>query len=289
MTGRSPEQQPEISPINRILHRILFDRHKETQRSIFYRYPELGKIPEDGWPKNVLIIPDGNGRWAQANKLAVQAGHEKGSKVIVQAFREFSELSEHIPFVGAWGFSVDNLKRSDDEVSYLMNLFERTIELLRPELQQRNNKFIHIGRRDILERRPSLREIIERTERETQNNTGQTLYIALGFGGEDQELRMMEKARQLSPEVELTPEIVASFRDGEGLIPPADLIIRTSGEHRVSDVGWLAGRNTELDFIDKLFPSVTMKHFVESLVRFSKRERRMGSRPSVNGAEQITS
>ncbi len=258
--------------------------HKEIkQRSIFDRFSELKKIPEDGWPQNVFIIPDGNGRWAQAKKLATHLGHKKGAEVIAQAFRDFSELSEHIPFVGVWGFSIDNLKRPEHEVNYLMGLFESTLESIRPELRERNNKFIQIGRRDILERRPSLKDLIENTEKETQYNTGQVLYAALGFGGEDQELRMMEKARHLSPEVELTPEIVASLRDGEGLVPSADLIIRTSGEHRISDVGWLSGRNTELDFIDTFFPGVKMKDFVGSLVRFSKRERRMGARPSANG------
>jgi len=286
--ARSPEQKARgIDVFDRIIHRIGFgsNGHKETQRSIFDRYPELRKIPEDGWPQNVFIIPDGNGRWAQAKKLAVQAGHERGAIRIVQAFREFSELSEYIPFVGAWGFSVDNLNRSEDEINYLMNLFERTIKLLRPELQERNNRFVHIGRRDILERRPSLKEVIENTERETEYNTGQTLYIALGFGGEDQELRMAQRVAETvkaNPSLEVTTELIHSLRDGGGLILPADLIVRTSGEHRTSDVGWLNSGNTELDFINKFFPSIAMKDFVGSLVRFSQRERRMGSRPSAN-------
>lgn len=280
----SPEQEETRGSLfHRIAQGIIFDSngHRETQRSIFDRYPELGKIPENGWPQNVFIIPDGNGRWAQAKKLAVQAGHEKGSEVIVQAFRDFSELSEHIPFVGAWGLSMDNLRRPQKEVDYLMDLFYRTIRKLQPDLTKRGDKFIHIGRKDILDKYPIVGEAIEEVEEETRGNTGQTIYIAIGFSGEDQEFRMMhgfaDRIRR-TPQVPISPYFLRSFRDGKGLIPPADLIIRTSGEQRLSDLGWLAGKGTELYFSKKLFPSCSTGDFVKALVDFSKRQRRLGER-----------
>lgn len=254
----------------------------ETRKSIWERYPELRKIPEDRWPRNVFIIPDGNGRWAAAKKLAVQAGHERGTNVIVEAFRDFSELSGHIPYVGAWGLSVDNLNRPAEEVDFLMNLFDRTVRRLQPDLQKRGNRFIHIGRKDIFENHPQVGETIEEVEKETRGNTGQTIYIAIGFSGEDQELRVTQKiAEQVrnNPDIHVTKELIDRFKDGEGSISSADLIIRTSGEERLSDVGWIAGKGTELYFTRKLFPNFGTGDFVKALVNFSKRERRFGERP----------
>ncbi len=280
-----PEQAP-ISPSEGVLHRILFDRRKETQRGMFYRYPDLGKIPENRWPQNVFIIPDGNGRWAE--KFAggvIQEGHEKGSEVIVQAFNDFSELSPHIPFVGAWGLSMDNLKRPPREVGYLMGLFKKTIEKLRPDILKRGDRFIRIGREDVFDGYPDVRKALEDTEEETRENRGQVIYVAVGFSGEDQEFRMMYKfadRMRKTPNIPINPHFLRSLRDGKGLIPPADLIIRTSGEQRLSDLGWLAGKGTELYFSKKLFPSCGTKDFVRALVDFSRRDRRLGERPTTS-------
>ncbi|MCL4418834.1 polyprenyl diphosphate synthase [Patescibacteria group bacterium] len=252
----------------------------DSEASIWQRYPELTKIPRDRFPQNVFIIPDGNGRWAALRKQAVWFGHQKGAEVIVQAFRDLNQLSDVVPFVGAWGFSIDNLKRSPEEVQFLMNLFESTVRLLQPDLKKNNSRFIHIGRKDIFEERPSLGEAITEVEDETRGNTGQVVYVAIGFSGEDQDMRIIDKARQLPPETPTIPEVIACLRDGEGTIPPADLLVRTSGEQRLSDVGWLAGRNTELYFSDKYFPDITISDMVNALVDFSKRDRRFGGRPT---------
>lgn len=272
---------------DRVFHQIIprNGRVETAQRSMWQRFPELGKIPEDGWPKNVFIIPDGNGRWAQAKKLAVAAGHEKGSEVIVKAFNDFSELSSHIPFVGAWGLSMDNLKRSPREVDYLMGLFKTTIEKLRPDILRRGDRFIRIGSEDVFDGYPDVRKALDETEEETRENRGQVIYVAVGFSGEDQELRIAQKLAEkvrVNPGLEVTTELIHSLRDGEGLIPPADLVIRTSGEQRLSDLGWIAGRQTELFFSKKLFPSCSTGDFVKALVDFSKRNRRFGERSTTS-------
>ena len=259
-------------------------RSSESKKSIWERYSKLREIKENSpekLPQSVFIIPDGNGRWAAVRKLAVQAGHERGAEVIVDVFNDLSELSDYIPYVGAWGLSMDNLKRSPEEVDFLMNLFDRTIRRLQPDLRERGNRFIHIGRKDIFEDHPHVRETIEEVEEETRGNTGQTIYIAIGFSGEDQELRMAQKlAEQVrnNSSIQVTKALTNSLRDGEGLIPSADLIIRTSGEERLSDVGWIAGKETELYFSHKLFPNFGTDDFVKALVNFSKRERRFGKR-----------
>ena len=283
--ARSPEQQLHIGFLDKLTHRVLFGSNglEKKQRSIFDRYPELQKIPEDRWPQNVFIIPDGNGRWAQAKKLAVQAGHEKGSEVIVQAFNDLSELSDQIPYVGAWGLSMDNLRRPPEEVDYLMDLFYKTLKRLEPDLIKRGDRFIHIGRKDIFNKYPHVGKRIEEVEKETRENAGQVIYIAVGFSGEDQELRTAQKlaeAVKVNPSLEITTELLHSLRDGEGLIPPADLVIRTSGEKRLSGLGWIA-EGSELYFDNTLFPSFTTKNFVRALVDFSKRDRRFGARPQI--------
>lgn len=256
-----------------------------TERpSIFDRYPELRAVPKNRFPRNVFVIPDGNARWANLKGVAIQIGHAKGAEVIVNAFKDLSELGEFIPFVGVWGFSIDNLTRPKKEVDFLMSLFDKTIQSLRPDLQKRNQRFVHIGRKDVLGLGSSLSETIRQTEDETKNNFGQTIYVALGFGGEDQEVRVVQKAVDAAMSVDYMGEIikgyVQSLRDGEGVIPSADLIIRSSGEYRLSDVGWIQGKGTELYFDKKLFPSFTTGDFVKAIVNFSRRERRFGSRSS---------
>lgn len=248
--------------------------------SIFDRFPELKKISPEKFPRNVFIIPDGNGRWASLMGLAIQQGHQKGAEVIAEAFRDFNDLKDQIPFVGVWGLSVDNLNRPKEEVEFLMGLFNRAIQKFEPELLKRNNRFVHIGRKDLFASHP-LGETIARVEEKTRVNTGQVVYVAIGFSGEDQELRLAQKIADEArnwPSLEITKDLIEALRDGEGLIPSADLIIRSSGEHRLSDVGWIQGRGTELYFERKLFPSFTTKDFVKAIVDFSKRDRRLGLR-----------
>lgn len=251
----------------------------ESESSIFSRHPELKRIPKDRFPNNVFIIPDGNGRWAKAHNLAIQAGHKAGTEVFVNAFNDLSELSDRIKFVGAWGLSMDNLKRPKEEVDSLMGLFNRTIRSLEPDLQRNDQRFIHIGRKDIFGDYEELFKTIIHTEYETRNNEGQVIYVAIGFNGADQQMRMLQRFadRHYSGEVDI--KYVNALRDGDGVIPSADLIIRSSGVQRLSDVGWLQGNNTELYFDKQLFPAFTTKNFVKAIVDFSKRERNFGGRP----------
>lgn len=252
------------------------------EKDIFTRFPELKEVrAKNRFPKNVFIIPDGNGRWASLHHLAVSAGHQKGAEVVAKAFDDFNDLRDYIPAIGVWGFSVDNLNRSKQEVDFLMELFDKAIKKFRPQLIERNNRFVHIGRKNIFEDRP-LGETIRKVEEETKDNTGQVIYIAIGFGGEDQEFRVAQKivnhSRQ-NPELQVTRDFIEKLRDGNGTITPADLLVRSSGEYRLSDLGWIVGKGTELYFDKKFFPSFTTKDFVKAIVNYSKREKRLGGRP----------
>lgn len=260
-------------------------RHSET---IIDRFPELKKIDENHWPKHIFIIPDGNGRWA---KKVIQAqavpyfGHRKGAEVILNVLRDLRELSE-IRFVTLWGFSADNWSRSPDEVNALMSLFKHLVKTNLEELNTNNVRFIHLGRKDRIP--PDLREVLKFTEKETKENKGQTLSLAIDFGGEDQTLRMLNKVNKVFPgRDDLSEEEAESLRDGDGKVPSADLIIRTSGEQRLSDPGWISGRGSEIFLTSKLLPEIDTGDIVEAIVDFAGRDRRWGGRP-VAASEQPT-
>src|SRR5262249_11810173 len=109
-------------------------------------------------------------------------------------------------------------------------------------------------------------------------DTGQIIALAIDFGGEDQEIRLLESAKKIKKEENITSELVWKIRDGKGVIRSADLLIRTSGEERTSDIGWLNGAQTELVFIKKLYPDVTTWDIAQAILNYSKRERRFGGR-----------
>jgi len=242
--------------------------------NIFEKFPQLKKIPSERFPNHVLIIPDGNGRWAKRINSVPIVGHRQGFKVLKEVLRNLQDLPVNI--VSVWGFAADNWKRSEKEVAELMKLFEEGIKDLLPELLENKSKLIHLGRKD---RIPfSLRVALENAEKVTRNNHGKTFCLAIDFGGEDQELRIMKTIRSLSKSVEITSDLVKKLRDGNGEISPADLIIRTSGESRTSDIGWL-GTNSEFYSISKLLPDATIEDFVKAIIDYSKRERRFGARP----------
>ncbi|MDP3726745.1 MAG: polyprenyl diphosphate synthase [bacterium] len=247
----------------------------ETARSLTIRekFPQLKEIPQGGFPNHVLIIPDGNRRFAKASLQNVLFGHQQGMEVVTEILRDLRDLP--IPFVTLWAFSADNWKRPQEEVGGLMLLLERGLKARTAELMENNVRVIHLGRKDRITE--GLLTAIQDTETRTANNTGQSLCLAIDFGGEDQELRMFKAAKMIPPDVPRTYELIHQLRDGGGLIPPADLLVRTS-ERRTSDIGWLNGARTELYFIaDKFFPEITTADIIDAICYFSTRQRRLGA------------
>jgi len=241
--------------------------------SVFERFPELKKILQEQFPDHVLIIPDGNGRWAKRINSVPIIGHRQGFNVLKEVLKDLQDLP--INTVTIWGFAADNWKRSKEEVSQLMKLFEEGLKDLVPELLKNKSKFIHLGRKD---RIPfSLQVAIKDAEKATRNNKGKVLCLAIDFGGEDQELRIMKEIQKLPKGTDINSDLIKKLRDGKGEIPPADLIIRTSGENRTSDIGWL-GKNSEFYSVSKLLPDATIGDFVKAIIDYTKRERRFGTR-----------
>lgn len=241
--------------------------------SIWESFPKLKSLLPNKFPKHVLIIPDGNGRWAERFHKRAIFGHQKGYVILQKALRALLELP--IQTVSIWGFSADNWKRPNDEIIGLMKLFEKGLKNTRNELNQKNVRFIHIGRKDRIP--PSLKKTIEETEEMTKKNE-RFFCVALDFGGQDQELRIMQEIQKMSKDTKINAELLEKLRDGGGVIKPADLIIRTSGEQRTSDLGWLA-QNAEFYSIKKFLPECEVSDFVESLIDYAQRERRFGGRP----------
>lgn len=248
------------------------------------RFPKLKEVILKGkLPNHIFIIPDGNGRWAQKvqGKTALPIiGHRAGAYKVQGILRELRELP--IDFVTLWGFSVNNRERDVEEVSSLMQLFDGMVKSNLDELMKCNVRFVHLGRKDAIPQ--ELAETLNNAEEKTKKNTGQTLSLAIDFAGADQEKRMFEKMQDIIMQayprkIPITEEFVAGLRDGGGRVPPADLIIRTSGEQRLSDLGWICGKQTELYFTDKLFPALETKDIVNAIVDYSGREQRLGGRP----------
>lgn len=245
------------------------------QKSVWEKYPELKKIPKDKFPLHLLLIPDGNGRWAKLSHKNITEGHRAGAEVIKNLYNDLWQLP--IKFITIWGFSADNWSRTKEEADGIMKVIAGTLKVMLPIAIERKSRIVHIGRKD---RIPAyLKAALEDAEERTKNFNSSFICLAVDYAGQDQEVRIIKK--MISDNVKkVTPEILTKYRDGGGVVPPADLIIRTSGERRTSDLGWLS-INSELAFIEKLLPNIGSKDIVNAIIDFSKRERRFGGRPKL--------
>lgn len=254
----------------------MFSKNK-TLKTVWEKFPELKGIPKNKFPTHLLLIPDGNGRWAKMVHKKINEGHKAGAEVIKNIYNDLWQLP--IKFISIWGFSADNWSRTPEEADGIMHVIDETLKVLLPQALERNERIIHIGRKD---RIPEfLRLSFENAEEMTQKNTGTVLSLLVDYAGQDQEVRMIR--RMIEDKIsDITSETLVKYRDGGGIVPTADLIVRTSGEKRTSDLGWLS-INCELAFISKLLPNTGSKDIVEAIIDFTKRERRFGGRPlSVN-------
>jgi undecaprenyl diphosphate synthase len=221
-----------------------------------------------GQARYVAIITDGNGRWAQRRGLPVVAGHEAGADTVKARLRDAVELG--IDELTVYSFSTENWARDDDEVSGLMDMFERRIEAETPELHAEGVRMRFIGRRDD----PVPPELISRmewAEALTKDNSRITLFVAFNYGGRAE---IVDAARIFTGGTE------AEFR--AHLYAPdmhdPDLIIRTSGESRISNYLLWQAAYSELIFRDELWPDFSRRAFEESLAEFAARQRRFGRR-----------
>jgi undecaprenyl diphosphate synthase len=219
-------------------------------------------------PRYVAIITDGNGRWARKRGLPVVAGHEAGADTVKDRLRDSVDLG--IEELTVYSFSTENWNRSPDEVTALMAMMRRRIELETPELHDEGVRMRFIGRRD----EPVPEELIERmawAEELTAQNSRITLFVAFNYGGRAE---IVDAARSFSGSSD--EEFRAHLYAPEMHDP--DLIIRTSGEQRISNYLLWQGAYSELVFRDELWPDFSREALEQSIEEFSSRQRRFGGR-----------
>ncbi len=221
-----------------------------------------------GGARYVAIITDGNGRWAQQRGLPVVAGHEAGADTVKARLKDAAQLG--IKELTVFSFSTENWTRSEAEVSALMAMFARRIEHETPELDEEGVRLRFVGRRQP----PVAQELIERmawAEDVTRNNARITLFVAFNYGGRAE---IVDAARTFTGTTE--EEFSAHLYAPEMHDP--DLIIRTSGEQRISNYLLWQSAYSEFAFRDELWPDFTRAAFEETLAEFAARRRRFGGR-----------
>jgi undecaprenyl diphosphate synthase len=223
-------------------------------------------------PGHVGVIMDGNGRWAKLRGLPRVEGHSKGAERTKELIKAAQEVG--IDVLTLYAFSLENWQRPDDEVTTLMELLQLYLTKELKDLIMKGIRFKVIGDREKL---PAvIQGIIAEIEERTSANKGLTLVIALSYGGRDEILRAVKKAITLGvrPE-EISEERFETLLDTAGL-PAVDLIIRTSGEKRLSNFLLWQGAYAELYFTETLWPDFTREEFLCAIQDYQHRERRFG-------------
>lgn len=238
-------------------------------------------MPKDTDPKNgpehVAIIMDGNGRWAQQKGRPRLFGHHAGARRV----REIVEAcpDQGVKYLTVFAFSTENWKRTQSEVAGLMKLFRRYIEREAKDLLENGVRVRFIGDRVRLDEK--LVSLMDNLELLTAHNDKMHLTVALNYGGRDEVTRA---AKRLAHEVEMgrltykdvDAETLSSFLDTH-VLPDPDLVIRTSGEARISNFLLWQSAYAEYEFIDTLWPDFTKEEFAKVIARYGSRERRYGA------------
>ena len=230
-------------------------------------------------PCHVAIIMDGNGRWARKRHLPRQAGHVAGVAAVRDVVRTATDTG--LQNLTLYAFSSENWKRPATEVGALMGLFRLYFRNDLEDLVARGVRVRIIGNRDRVA--DDIRQMIEDMEKRTVDNTGLNLTFAFDYGGQEEiaaaarELARAAKEGRLDPET-ITTDLFAA-RLFTSALPEPDLVIRTSGERRLSNFLLWQSAYAELMFVDTLWPDFTPEKFLEAIGQFAQRERRFGSLP----------
>jgi undecaprenyl diphosphate synthase len=230
------------------------------------------RLDRSSLPKHVAVIMDGNGRWATRRSLPRIAGHRRGVETVRRITEECRTLG--ISVLTLYAFSDENWGRPKEEVGFLMDMLGSFLKAEIKTMQANGIRFRAIGR---IERLPeSARAWIDRATAETAGNSGLVLNLALSYGGRGEILeavRRMRAANGASPE--LTEEVFSSYLDTAGL-PDPDLIIRTSGEQRISNFLLWQAAYAEFYFTDTLWPDFEEQDLLVAILDYQGRQRRFG-------------
>lgn len=227
-------------------------------------------------PEHVALILDGNGRWAKKRGLPRTMGHKEGCVTVEKTVEIAARMG--IRYLTVYGFSTENWKRSVEEVGALMQLFRFYMVRLLKIAKANNVRVKMIGERSRFDK--DIVDGINRLERETRDNTGLTFVIAVNYGGRDEIVRA---ARKLAADVEagirnkdeITEQTFVSYLDTAD-IPDPDLLIRTSGELRLSNYLLWQLAYTEIYVTDCLWPDFNKEELEKAIAAYNKRDRRFG-------------
>lgn len=244
--------------------------NKETE-TLKHRILKKGKLP-----RHIAIIMDGNGRWAKKRGLPRIAGHSAGVRTVKKTVRAAGEIG--LKFLTLYTFSTENWKRPREEVSAIMRLLEETTRREIDELDKNNVRLITTGR--IEELSPRRRAILERATQKTKGNTGLTLNLALSYSGR---LEILDAVRKIAESVKnngikitnINEKLFSQYLYTKDL-PDPDLLIRTSGEMRISNFLLWQTSYTELYITEVLWPDFTAEDFYRAISNYQERERRFG-------------
>jgi len=227
-------------------------------------------------PQHVAIIMDGNGRWARKRDLPRTSGHEAGLNKVREIAEECGRLG--IPYLTLFAFSTENWKRPAQEVTYLMNLFYDSLRQVTDELHNQQARIRFLGFIDGLP--VKLRAIMEEVEAQTAANRKLNLNLAINYGGRGEIVRAVRQLVKEAQEQSFDPEGITEERLADYLFtvgqPDPDLLIRTSGEQRISNFLLWQMAYTELYFTTTLWPDFGPAEFREALLAYKRRSRRFG-------------
>ena len=238
--------------------------------------PLFAQIDWEKLPRHVAVIMDGNGRWAKGQGLLRTAGHRAGVKTLKNILK--TAIGLELDALTVYAFSTENWKRPHAEVDFLMKLFSEYLNKELQEMHQDNVRIHFIGRIDGLP--ASLQQQMREAEELMKENTGVRFNIAVNYGGQDELLRAMQQmaanvaAGKLKPE-NIDDAVIESALDTAGNLP-VDLVIRTSGDQRLSNFLLWQSAYAEFCFTDTNWPDFTPACFVDAMLDYAGRDRRFG-------------
>ncbi len=227
-------------------------------------------MSEQTLPRHIAIIMDGNGRWAKKRFLPRTAGHKVGLDTFVNTVDACSDMG--IEYLTVYAFSAENWNREPTEVSALMELMSKGIVKYEPEMVRKNIRLKLVG--DIERFEPKYRSALYGVEERLKNNSGMTLCICLSYGGR-QEIVHTFNSLIAEGKTNITAEDISSHLYTAG-VPDPDLVIRTSGEYRISNFLLWQSAYSEYYFADVFWPDFDKNELMKAIESFSKRERRFG-------------
>ncbi len=232
---------------------------------------------KENMPRHIGIIMDGNRRWAKAKGKPISYGHKEGAKTLEKIVRYANQIG--LEYITVYAFSTENWKRAEEEVKTLMLLLQNYLDEYAKRADTENIKVKILG--DISALSEGMQKSIQKCMERTKDNTGVTFNIALNYGGRDELLKATRKIATLVQNQELkvediTEQVIADNLYTKGQ-PDLDLVIRTSGEKRLS--GFLTWQSTysEILVIDKNWPDFEEKDLDEAIIEYQKRTRKFGA------------